>query len=148
MRLVKVFVSGIQDELRRERDVVERTIRSLRINGARIDIRYSDEHLSADSIQALVYECDIFIGLYDKTHYGWQSHATGVSFAESEFDQARRLEKPKLVLVKRREDMDPENRQESAFLERILQEQDKNLHSFEFNSLVQLEELLVDSFMA
>ena len=148
MRLVKVFVSGIQDDMRRGREVVERTIRSLRIDGARLDLRYSEQGLSADAVKSFVYECDVFIGLYDRTHYGWNSYAAGVSFTELEFDQARRLEKPKLVFVKQLLDTELENRQGSAFIERILQEGDKNLHSFEFNSRAQLEELLADSFMA
>ena len=148
MRLVKVFISGNNNDMRRERDVVERTIRSLRFDGARIDMRYSDEHLSPDSVQILIYECDVFIGLYDKTHYGWQAHTAGVSFAETEFDQARSLEKPKLIFVKQLQAAELKNQQESDFIERILQEGDKNLHSFEFNSLAQLEELLADSLMA
>jgi tetratricopeptide (TPR) repeat protein len=148
MRLIKVFISGIQDDLRREQEVVERTIRSLRIDGARIDMKYSDERLPLDSVNALVYESDIFIGLYDRTHYGWKSHSADVSFAESEFDQARRLEKSKLVFVKRLQDTELADRQESAFIERILQEGDKDLRTFEFNSLAQLEEILTDSFTA
>ena len=58
MRLLKVFISGAKDDLRREHDVIERTFHSLHIDGARVDIKYSDEHQSPDAIQALVYKTE------------------------------------------------------------------------------------------
>ena len=148
MQSLKIFVSGSTDNLRLERETLARAWRSLRIDAARIDAKFSDERSPRAENLELVYECDIFIGLYNRTHYGWTDPATGVSLTEQEFDQAQRLEKPKLIFVKPLHDADRPNPQQLAFVERILNMDDKNTHALEFADPAQLEDQAAEALMA
>jgi len=120
---------GIQDDLRRERDVVERTIRSLRIDGAHIDLKYSDERLSTDSVRVLSTSATFSLDCTTRPIM-MENPRDGVSFAEQEFDQARRLEN-RNSFSSNNSRIQTGKPTESAFIERILQEGDKNLHSFD-----------------
>ncbi len=148
MRELKLFISGITDDLRHERQVLASTLPSLRIAGARIDTKYSDDQLSLEANLAFIYECDIFIGQYSMTRYGRIDPSAGVSVSEQEYEQARCLEKPRLVFIKQLQESDRASAPQSAFVEQIVKQGDNKLRAFEFNNPVQLEEQIADALAA
>lgn len=147
-RLLKFLVSGAKEDLRREREALARAFQSLRLDDAQIDDRYLDDRLPRSAALSLVYECDLFVGLYNRTYYGQTDPESGVSPAEQEYQEAQKLDKPRLAFVKRLAGPERASPEQTEFVERVLSVNDKNLHASEFADTVQLEEQAIEVLMA
>ena len=148
MRVLRIFVSGAREDTPREREALTRALRSLRFQAARIDLKYSDECEPRDAITTFIYQCDICIGLYDRTHYDWARSAIRLSFVEQEFNEAQRLEKPQLIFIRQLQSAEKPNSQQSAFIDRVINVGDKNVHVSEFSNLAQLEDQIAEAVIA
>jgi len=148
MRLIKIFVSGSQEDLQHEWQILAHVTVSLRVKDARIDVQYSAKGLPRDQLQGLVHACDLFVGLYNRTTYGSTDPVTGLSFAESEFDQAHQLQKPMLIFLKPSLEMDRISPRQHAFIERAIGIARDKSRIFEFKDTIQLEELAADVLMS
>jgi tetratricopeptide (TPR) repeat protein len=146
-KLLKIYVSGTKDDMHREREGLARALHSLRLVGAQLDDQYSDERSPRAATMSLVYECDIFIGLYNRTYYGQTDADTGVSFSEQEYLEAQTLDKQRLVYVKRLASGDRASREQTEFVERVLGAGDDHLRATEFVDSAQLEDLAADALM-
>jgi len=139
MQWIKIFVSGIRTELRHERQALARAFESLRIEQARLDLKYSDERLPRAEITHWIYECDVFVSLVDRIHYGAVDPSTTHSLLEDEFTYAQKLLKPIFICAKRMQGMDRENPEQYEFVERILNLQSAKIYSYEFDDLTLLQ---------
>ena len=146
-RVLKIFISGRVSHMPREREALARALRSLYLDAARLDDRYSDERAPRDENLSLVYESDIWIGLYDRSQDERSTPATSVSLSELEFDQARRLEKPQLIFIKQFEHADGADQPQSPFVERVINAGDKNIRVYEFKNPLQLEDQIAETLM-
>jgi len=156
MNTLKIFVSGTMVDLRPERDAVARAIASLRLEAVRAETEFSEDTSSRDKILTMARECDIYLGLYNQTRYGWTIPQDGISATELEFNEAQRLRKPTLVFVKPLpKDWTPKNEAEQeqrekqgAFVNRVLDFDGGRFRAPEFESLAQLEDQVAGSLMA
>src|SRR5262245_52395777 len=100
MTPLTIFVSGTMDDMKPEREAVARAIASLRLSAVRAETEFSEDRPSRDKIVHMARECDIYLGLYNQTRYGWTIPADGISVTELEFNEAQRLHKQTLIFVK------------------------------------------------
>jgi tetratricopeptide (TPR) repeat protein len=147
-RDVKIFISGTTKHMRREREALARALRSLHLDTARIDDRYSDERAPREENLALIYECDICIGLHDRSQDEQTDPAAGVTLAELEFDEARRLEKPQLIFVKQLDTAERRDPSQSSFLDEVMSAGGKQIRVYEFKNPAELEDQVAEALMA
>jgi tetratricopeptide (TPR) repeat protein len=155
MNTLKIFVSGTMVDLRPERDAVARAIASLRLEAMRAETEFSEDSSSRDKILTMARECDIYLGLYNQTRYGWVIPQDGISVTELEFNEAQRLHKPALIFVKQLpKDWTPQDEKEQeqrekqgAFINRVLDFDGGRFRAPEFDSLAQLEDQVAGSLM-
>lgn len=102
----KIFVSGVQDELKHERYAIKKLIEEFSLLDEYFNV-FLFEDLSAKSISAEniylgeVARCDIYVGIlgYDYGKIG----DDGISATEREFNEAKKSSKEILIFVKRKE---------------------------------------------
>ncbi|MBI5029686.1 MAG: tetratricopeptide repeat protein [Chloroflexi bacterium] len=140
MRLIKIYVSGIRAEMRLERQALVRAIGSLRLDGALMDLKYSDPKLSREQISSMIYECDMFMVLLDRAPRTGIPSKLDVSLTESEIDQALKLKKTSLFFVKRSEQLDDDNPEQAAFIERVMSLHAEQVRIVDFDDPTHLEE--------
>jgi hypothetical protein len=100
-------------------------------------------------------ECDIYLGVYNQTRYGWTIPADGISVTEMEFNEAQARNKPTLILVgkippdwKPKDDKEKEQHdKQTAFLNRVLDFDGGKFRAAEFETLAQLENQVACSLM-
>lgn len=94
MRTLNIFVSGTIEDQRAERVTVADAIASLRLDATRAETRYSSERCARDECLRMVRECNVYLGVYSATRYGWIIPSDNISVTELEFNEAQRLQKP------------------------------------------------------
>lgn len=110
MHTLNIFISGTIEDQRGERAAVADAIASLRLYPTRAETQYSSERCSRDECLRMVRECDVYLGVYNPTRYGWVIPSDGISVTELEFNEAQRLKKPTLIFVaKLPKDWTPKN---------------------------------------
>jgi len=93
MSTLHIFVSGTIDDQRAERNTVGAAIESLRLDATRAETEYSSERSSREECLNMARDCDVYLGVYTHTRYGWTIPSDGISVTEMEFDEAQRFEK-------------------------------------------------------
>ena len=88
MHTLKIFISSTIEDMHPERVAVLHTIQSLRLDPNCLETEYSDVSSSREKILDMVSHCDIYIGLYNHTRYGWEIPSDHISPTELEFNQA------------------------------------------------------------
>jgi WD40 repeat protein len=101
MEKLKVFISGTQDDMKPERDAVDRAVNSTTLaTGIRAEATASQPKSPRAWIEQQIHECNIYIGVYSH-RYGWVIPDENVSATEFEFNLARKLGKPILVWIRK-----------------------------------------------
>jgi len=93
MDTLKIFVSGTIDDMLSERKAVGDAIRSLHLDAVRAETEYSENRSSRAKCVEMAQWCDIYLGVYNKTRYGWTIPADGISVTEMEFNEAQARKK-------------------------------------------------------
>ncbi len=88
MSTLNIFVSGTIDDQRAERSTVGAAVESLRLDATRAETQYSSERSSREECLRMARECDVYLGVYTQTRYGWSILADGISVTEMEFNEA------------------------------------------------------------
>lgn len=102
MRKAKIFISSVQKEFANERKMLYEYITTDALLGKFFDVFIFENLPASDQSPKKVYlnevsKCDIYIGIFGK-EYGYED-ADGISPTESEFDEAEKLHKTKLVFL-------------------------------------------------
>jgi FOG: WD40 repeat len=122
MEKLKIFISGTQDDMKPERDAVDRGVSSTMLStGIRAETAVSQPQSPHAWIEQQLRECNIYIGVYSH-RYGWVIPDEGVSATEFEFNLARKLGKPILVWIRRLRDEEkskPNIDRQEQFLNRV-----------------------------
>jgi hypothetical protein len=155
MSTLNIFVSGTIEDQRAERNTVGAAIESLRLDATRAETQYSSERSSRDECLKMARECDVYLGVYTQTRYGWIIPDDNISVTELEFNEALRLNKPTLIFVQKLpKDWTPQNDDEKqqrerqrAFLNRVLDFDGGKFRAPEFESLAQLQDQVAGSLM-
>ena len=113
MDVLRVFISGTQEDMQSERQAVEEAIHSLRWEALRAETYGSQPMPSRATCQEMMERCDIYLGMFSG-RYGWEL-PEGISVTEFEFNLARKLNRSILVYV-RDEEREPK---QSDFLKRV-----------------------------
>jgi hypothetical protein len=101
MEKLKIFISGTQDDMKPERDAVDRAVNSTTLaTGIRAETTASQPKSPRTWIEQQIRECNIYIGVYSH-RYGWVIPDENVSATEFEFNLARKLSKPILVWIRK-----------------------------------------------
>ncbi len=152
---LKILVSGTMVDLKPERDAVARAIESLHLDAVRAETEFSEDRPSRDKIVEMAHECEIYLGLYSQTRYGWTIPQDGISVTELEFNEAQRLLKPTLIFVKvlprvwapQNADEEEQREKQKTFINRVLDFESGKFRATEFENLIQLEEQVARSLM-
>ncbi|MEW5718250.1 MAG: tetratricopeptide repeat protein [Chloroflexota bacterium] len=153
---LNIFVSGTIDDQRAERNTVGAAIESLRLDATRAETQYASERSSREECLRMVRECcDVYLGVYTQTRYGWTIPSDGISVTELEFNEAQRLKKPTLIFVQKlpkdwtpKDDDEKQQREkQKAFLKRVLDFDGGKFRAAEFETLPQLEDQVAGSLM-
>ena len=100
MEKLKIFISGTQDDMKPERDAVDRAVNTTTLStGIRAETTISQSQSPRTWIEQQIRECNIYIGVYSH-RYGWVIPEEDVSATEFEFNLARKLQKPILVWIR------------------------------------------------
>jgi tetratricopeptide (TPR) repeat protein len=155
VRTLNIFVSGTIEDQRAERAAVEDAVRSLRLDATRAETQYSSERCPRDECLKMVRECDVYLGVYTQTRYGWIIPGDNISVTELEFNEALRLNKPILIFVQKlpegwtpqNDDEKQQRKRQRAFLKRVLDFDGGKFRAPEFESLAQLQDQVAGSLM-
>ena len=112
---LKVFLSGTQEDMQPERQVVELAISELCLIPVRAENIGSQTVSPRQTILDAVSKCDIYLGIYGG-RYGRRVPDLNVSATELEYNEAQRIGKPTLVYLKSVPHPDPE---QLRFLSRV-----------------------------
>jgi WD40 repeat protein len=122
MEKLKIFISGTQDDMKPERDAVDRAVNSTTLStGIRAETAVSQPQSPRAWIEQQLRECNIYIGVYSH-RYGWVIPGENVSATEFEFNLARKLGKPVLVWIRNlraEEKPKPDFDRQEQFLNRV-----------------------------
>src|SRR3972149_6756314 len=122
MEKLKIFISGTQDDMKPERDAVDRAVNSTTLStGIRAETTVSQPQPPRAWIEQQIHECNIYIGVYSH-RYGWVIPGEDVSATEFEFNLARKLGKPILVwirMLRDEENSKPNLDRQEQFLNRV-----------------------------
>jgi HEAT repeat protein len=144
MELLRVFVSGTQTDLLREREVASRAIASVGLmQDIRCETTLSQSESPIDWIRSEITDCDIYVGIYSH-RYGWVVPGLGISATEFEFNLANELGKPILVwirTVRESEKALQDFEMQERFLRRVSDFSSGYLRQ-EFDNSVELEALI------
>jgi hypothetical protein len=152
---LRIFVSGTMEDMKPEREAVARAIASLRLSPVRAETEFSEDQASREKVLSMVRECDIFLGLYNQTRYGWVIPSDGISVTELEFDEAQASHKPTLIFIKRLpqgwqpqdESGKGQREKQAAFTRKVLDFENGRFRGPEFESLAHLREQVVASLV-
>mgnify|MGYP000030778101 CR=1 FL=1 len=155
MKTLNIFVSGTIQDQRAERAAVEDAIHSLHLDATRAETQYSSERSPRAECLKMVRECDVYLGVYTQTRYGWIIPEDNISVTELEFNEALRLNKPILVFVQKlpegwtpqNDDEKQQRERQRAFLNRVLDFDGGKFRAPEFESLAQLQDQVAGSLM-
>lgn len=101
MEKLKIFISGTQDDMKQERDAVDRAVNAILLStGIRAETTVSQPQPPRDWIEQQIQECNIYIGIYSH-RYGWVIPDEGISATEFEYNLACKLDKPILVWIRK-----------------------------------------------
>lgn len=122
MEKLKIFISGTQDDMKPERDAVDRAVDATKLStGIRAETAVSQPRSPRAWIEQQIRECNIYIGVYSH-RYGWVIPDENVSATEFEFNLARKLGKPILVWIRNLRDTEkakPDFDRQEQFLNRV-----------------------------
>jgi hypothetical protein len=122
MEKLKIFISGTQDDMKPERDAVDRAVNSTMLStGIRAETAVSQLKPPRAWIEQQIRECNIYIGVYSH-RYGWVIPGEDVSATEFEYNLARKLGKPILVWIRKLRDEEktkPDFDRQEQFLNRV-----------------------------
>jgi len=122
MEKLKIFISGTQDDMKPERDAVDRAVNSTTLStGIRAETTVSQPQPPRAWIEQQIHECNVYIGVYSH-RYGWVIPDENVSATEFEFNLARKLGKPVLVWIRKlreAENAKPNFDRQEQFLNRV-----------------------------
>jgi tetratricopeptide (TPR) repeat protein len=100
MEKLRVFISGTQDDMKPERDAVDRAVNSTELaTGLRAETAVSQLRSPRAWIEQNIRECSIYAGVYSH-RYGWVIPGENISATEFEFNLARLLQKPILIWIR------------------------------------------------
>lgn len=141
MDKLKIFISGTQDDMKPERDAVDRAVNATTLaTGIRAETASSQPQSPRKWIEQQLGECNLYIGVYSH-RYGWVIPEEKVSATEFEFNLARKLGKPILVWIRKLRDEEkgkPEFDRQEEFLNRVSDFSAGHLRP-EFDNLTDLE---------
>ncbi len=122
MEKLKIFISGTQDDMKPERDAVDRAVNSTTLStGIRAETAASQPQSPRAWIEQQIRECNVYIGVYSH-RYGWVIPDENFSATEFEFNLARKLGKPILVWIRKLRDEEkfkPDFDRQEQFLSRV-----------------------------
>jgi len=146
MEKLKIFISGTQDDMKPERDAVDRAVNSTTLStGIRAETTVSQPQSPRAWIEQQIHECNIYIGVYSH-RYGWIIPDEEVSATEFEFNLARKLGKPILIWIRilyDEEKSKPNFDLQEKFLNRVSDFSTGNLRQ-EFDNPTELEKKVAD----
>jgi hypothetical protein len=148
MKTLKILVSGTNEEMLYERDIVINASQSLRVENTRLDIEFADEYATPEKITSAVKRCNLFLGIYNQTHYGEWVPDTHLSAAEIELDLALQSNKPVAIFVKAISVNERENPKQVAFVEHAQNVGEGKLRTPEFGTLSHLKEQVAEALIA
>ena len=122
MEKLKIFISGTQDDMKPEREAVDRAVNTTTLStGIRAETAVSQPQSPRDWIEQQLRECNIYIGVYSH-RYGWVIPEKNISATEFEFNLARKLQKPTLIWIRNLRDEEkskPDFDRQEQFLNRV-----------------------------
>src|SRR5438876_10289806 len=99
MKTIKVMISGTIDDMQSERKIarkellnksVAKALKRLRVKPICAETEQSEDRSSRDKVISMVRECDIYIGLYNHTRYGYSIAGSDISVTQLEFQEAKK----------------------------------------------------------
>ncbi len=123
MEQIRIFVSGTQNDLQVEREVVDNALtsqfKSMQIEVIRAETQGAKEYPSRKACQRFARICNIYIGVYGHK-YGFEIQPENISVTEMEFNTAQYHRKPILIYVKKLKDGERRDQKQSEFIHRVL----------------------------
>lgn len=123
----KIFISSVIKGYQDRRDAAEKAINNLR-HDLNLDLRTirldsdNSPSLGSSSQQACldgVNSCDIYIGIYPKSLYGWDKSPVGISPTHEEYREARKNKKIILIFVESLKEGEIEDLKQNDFLKEV-----------------------------
>lgn len=146
MEQLKIFISGTQDDMKLEREAVDRAVNLTTLStGIRAETAVSQPHSPRAWIEQQLRECNIYIGIYSH-RYGWVIPDEGISATEFEYNLACKLNKPILVWIRKlreEEEGKPDIDRQKSFLNRVSDFSTGHLRQV-FDDLNDLEKQVAD----
>jgi len=145
MQVLKIFVSGVADDQSLVRDAITRAIMSLHLESVRLEIDYSTRNQPRENILRGLYDCHVFLGVYDPTQYSKLNPTENISTTEFEFEQAQAARKPTLVFVKNVKPVEQASPHQDEFMARVIEFGVGKFDVFRFDQPDQLTHLIAST---